>query len=190
MMVDAKALLDGKRTKMQPGNSKCEQGMFCCFSCGFSLTDTVCGISEFSFLNTFAEKDGVMTWTNSDAKAKCLGVTICCPSSIPCPIVGCCAPAGTPCALVFHWVQDKEDPTKWIATGGVCEKQCCLAMSNHDGDYVIVNAERDGSKEKPLHMFGGKNPQTPPCFMGKEVFNITVIPSKGGAAPDAATMER
>ena len=42
-------------------------------------------------------------------------------------------------------------------------------MSNHDGDYVMVDATHDGSAEKPLVMFGGKNPQTPPCFQGKQM---------------------
>lgn len=189
-MSSAKELLDGKRLKW--GASKMDstynKAMMCCMSCGCSICDECCGIATFSFLSSFSE-DG-KKWTMKSAQFQCCGVPVCCPSPIPCPIIGCFAPAGTPCALVFHWVQDPADANKWIATGGVCEQQCCLAMSNHDGDYVMVDATHDGSAEKPLVMFGGKNPQTPPCFQGKQMPGGMIVMGGKGGAPTSAIMER
>ena len=71
----------------------------------------------------------------------------------------------------------------------------CLAVaaSNHDGDSVIVDDAHDGSKEKPLKMWGGKNPQTPPCFQGRFLpggMTIMGAPSNTDGAPKADTMER
>jgi len=185
MVTDAKTLFDGKRLTMGPQDTTFEKTAFCCMSCGISLCDSM-GFASFSFNNSFSEEGNIKKWTMSGWALKCCGVTVCCPSPIPC--FACCGIPGTPCAGVFHWVQDPGTPSKWNATGGVCEKQCCLSMSNHDGDYIIVDAEHDGSNEKPLHMFGGKNPQTPPCFIGREMGSLKVM-NKGGA-PGATTMER
>ena len=190
---DAQTLFAGQRIKwaIAATDSSKDKCLFCCMSCGMTCCDPCV---DFSFMNSFSTVDGsnVAKWTMDSAMVRCFGVPCCCPSSIPCPIIGCCAPKGTPCALVFHWVQDPSDPKKWVATGSVCEKECCMGLTNHDGDYFIVDAAHDGTKGKGLVMFGGKNPQTPPCFQGREIpGELTVLGKYApGGAPESTTMER
>jgi hypothetical protein len=186
-MADAKQLLDGKRIKWTiiKTDSPGDKALMCCMSCGIANCDPAC---NFSFLNSFSD-DG-KKWTMKSAQMRCCGVPVCFPSSVPCPIIGCCAPAGTPCALVFHWVRDPSDPAKWIATGSVCEQECCLGLTNHDGDYVKVDADHDGSPEKPMVMWGGKNPQTPPCFQNRIIPGGMTVMGGAGGAPTLTTMER
>ena len=38
--------------------------------------------------------------------------------------------------------------------------------------------------------FGGKNPQTPPCFQGREVGDMVVVGATAGGPPEVATMAR
>ena len=185
---DAQTLFAGKRLKWGPNadDSSKDKCIFCCLSCGLTCCDP---FVDFSFMNNFSTDEGsnVTKWTMDSGMVRCFGVPFCCPSSIPCIF---CAPKGTPCALVLHWVQDPSDPKKWIGTGSVCEKECCMALSNHDGDYFIVDDTHDGSKGKGLVMFGGNNPQTPPCYQGKEFPGRLVVRGAPGAAPDSKYMER
>jgi hypothetical protein len=71
----------------------------------------------------------------------------------------------------------------------------CLAVSatNHDGDSVVVDEAHDASKDKPLKMWGGKNPQTPPCFQGRFLpggMMIINASSNTAGAPTSNTMDR
>ena len=85
--------------------------------------------------------------------------------------------------ISYHGTRVACASTQWAAWLATC-------MSNHDGDYVMVDATHDGSAEKPLVMFGGKNPQTPPCFQGKQMPGGMIVMGGKGGAPTSAIMER
>ena len=107
----------------------------------------------------------------------------------PCP---CCLLCGVgPCAAIFKFKRDPANPNRWVGYDSVFKGGCCSSITHHDGDNFIFDAEHDGTKGKPIEMIAGHNQMQPPCFQGKKVGEFKLYKDgKGGAAPDAETMER
>ena len=109
----------------------------------------------------------------------------------PCP---CCIYCGFgPCAAEWHFVRDPADATKWNATGSVFACQACETCTNHAGDTFVIDAEHDGTFEKPLEMHAGMNPVNPPCIAGKKALKFYMVSDRKGTrggAPETAAMER
>ena len=99
------------------------------------------------------------------------------PSPVPCFM--CCGFG--PCAIVQPQARDKDDPNKWVGSGGICAGGRCTSCMHSKGDNMIIDADHDGSApDKYAVGIGGYNSNTPPCLVGKEV---GVMMQKGAGKP-------